>query len=58
MNGLGVVLAQQQDDGLVRPIVYASRSLQEHKKWYGVTELKGLEVVWAVKHFRSYLYDH
>ena len=57
-NGLGAVLAQQQDDGLVRPIAYASRSLQEHEKRYGVTKLEGLGVVWAVKHFRPYLYGH
>ena len=57
-NGLGAVLAQQQDDGLVRPIAYASRSLQEHNKRYGVTKLEGLGVVWAVKHFRPYLYGH
>ena len=55
-NGLGAVLAQRQDDGLVRPIAYASRSLQEHEKRYGVTELEGLGVVWALKHFRPYLY--
>ena len=57
-NGLGAVLAQQQDDGLVRLIAYVSRSLQEHEKRYGVTELEGLGVVWAVKHFRPYLYGH
>ena len=57
-NGLGAVLAQGQDDGLVRPIAYASRSLQEHEKRYGVTELEGSGVVWAVKHFRPYLYGH
>ena len=47
-NGLGAVLAQRQDDGLVRPNAYASRSLQEHEKWYGVTELEELGAVWAL----------
>ena len=56
--GLGAVLAQKQEDGTVRPIVYASRSLQSHEKNYGITELEGLGVVWAVKHFRPYLYGH
>ena len=55
---LGAVLAQQQDNGTVRPISYASRSLQKHEKNYGVTELEGLGVVWAAKHFRPYLYGH
>lgn len=55
---LGAVLAQRQSDGTVRPIAYTSRSLQAHEKNYGVTELEGLGVVWAVKHFRAYLYGH
>ena len=54
--GLGAVLAQEQPDGRVHPIAYASRSLQKHEKNYGITELEGLGVVWAVKHFRPYLY--
>ena len=58
IHGLGAVLAQIQGDGSVRPIAYASRSVQEHEKHYGVTELEGLGVVWAVKHFRPYLYGH
>ncbi len=57
-NGLGAVLAQRQEDGSVRPVAYASRSLQDHEKRYGVTELEGLGVVWSVKHFRPYLYGH
>ena len=31
-SGLGAVLAQRQDDGSVRPVAYASRSLQHHEK--------------------------
>ena len=57
-DGLGAVLAQKQEDGAVQPIAYASRSLQKHEKNYGVSELEGLGVVWAVKHFRPYLYGH
>ena len=59
--GLGVILAQEQQDGTVRPIAYDSRTLQQHEKKYGATELEALGVVWAVRHFRHfrhYLYGH
>ena len=55
-SGLGLVA--QEQDGVVRPVAYSSRTLQAHEKNYGATELEGLGVVWAVKHFRHYLYGH
>jgi len=57
-SGLGAVLAQEQEAGIVKPICYVSRMLQSHKRNYGVSELEALAVVWAVKHFRVYLYGH
>ena len=56
--GLGAILSQQQDNKVVAPISYASRTLQKHEQNYGVTELEALGVVWAVKHFHPYLYGH
>ena len=57
-TGLGAVLSQKQEDGTTKPICYASRTLQTHEANYGVSELEALAVVWAVKHFRVYLYEH
>ena len=57
-DGLGAVLEQEQDDGCLHPVAYASRSLNRHEKNYGITELEALGVVWAVRHFRAYLYGH
>ena len=57
-RGLGAVLAQKQRDGFIRPIAYASRTLQQHEKKYGATELEAFRIVWSVKHFRHYLYGH
>ena len=42
----------------MRPIAFASRTLQKHEKNYGITELEGLGVVWAVKHFWPYIDGH
>lgn len=42
--GVGAVLAQKQEDGTVRPVAYASRTLQRHEKNYGVTEMEALAV--------------
>ena len=57
-EGLGAILAQQQSDGKVHPIAYASRSLNPHERNYGITELETLGLVWAVKTFRAYLLGH
>ena len=42
----------------MRPIAYASQTLQPHERNYGSTELEALGVVWAVRHYRQYLYGH
>ena len=58
MTGLGAVLSQLQDDGLVHPVAYTSRSLTKGEKGYAITELETLAVVWAITHFHAYLYGH
>ena len=56
--GLGAVLSQLQDDGKLHPLSYASRALSPPEKNYPVTELETLAVVWAIGHYRAYLYGH
>ena len=43
---------------MIRPSAFASRTLQPHEKNYGISEMERLRVVWAVKHFRHYIYGH
>ena len=58
VQGLGAVLSQQQEDGRLHPVAYASRSLTPTEANYSITELETLAVVWAVTYFHSYLYGH
>ena len=54
-TGLGAVLAQQQSDGKVHPIAFASLSLTGAEKNYAITEVETLGLVWAVKLFCPYI---
>ena len=56
--GLGAILSQIQEDWNLHPLAYASRSLSKSEKNYSATDLETLAVVWAVTHFRYYLYGH
>ena len=56
--GLGAILSQEQDDGTVHPVAYASRSVDKHKRNYGISELETLGLVWAVRYFCPYILGH
>ena len=57
-DGLGAILSQKKADDKLHPVAYASRSTSSPEKNYSVTKLETLAVVWAVQHFRAYLYGH
>ena len=54
---LGAILSQEQKDGCLHPISYASRALSPSEQNYGITDLETLAIVRAVTHFRYYLYN-
>ena len=56
--GVGAVLSQHQDDGVEKPVAFASRSLSKAEKNYSHLEKEGLAVIFSVKHFHQYLYGH
>ena len=53
--GLGAVISQQQD-GDEKVIAYASRVLEDRERRYSTTKKEMLAMVYAIKHFRHYLY--
>ncbi|CAJ0879895.1 2428_t:CDS:1, partial [Entrophospora sp. SA101] len=52
---LGAILSQLDNKGNERVIAYASRQLRPADKNYAETELKCLGIIWAIKHFHTYL---
>ena len=58
IQGLGAILSQKQQDGLVHPVAYASRALLPAERNYSISELETLAVVWAIQYFHAYLYGH
>ncbi|KAL7292688.1 hypothetical protein TKK_0013812 [Trichogramma kaykai] len=52
---LGAALCQEVDEGDIRIVYLASRTLKGAEKNYFTTELELLAIVWAVNKFRSYI---
>ena len=53
--GVGAVIVQHQN-GVRRPICYASRTLTSVERRYSQTEKEALALVWACERFHQYLY--
>ena len=53
--GLGAVISQRQDE-TEQVIAYASRVLEDREHRYSTTKKEMLAMVYAIKHFRHYLY--
>ena len=54
--GLGAVLLQEQEEGKLHPVAYASRALHGSQKNYHSSKLEFLTLKWAImEQFREYL---
>ena len=53
---IAAILSQVQN-GLERPVAYASRQLNKPEQAYSALEAELLALVWAAKHFRCYLFS-
>ncbi|CAH8492821.1 unnamed protein product [Dicrocoelium dendriticum] len=56
--GVGAVLGHKVHDGAVRPIAFASRTLQSAEKNYAQLDKEALAVVFGVKRFHQYLWGN
>ena len=54
-EGIGCALEQETPDGWAT-VAYASRFLNTSENKYSVNELELLAAVWAIEHFKFYLY--
>lgn len=57
-RGIGAVLAQKDEQTKDHPVAYFSRKLADRERNYSATELEGLAVVAACRHFLPYLLGH
>ena len=56
LSALGVVLLQNNEEGIDRPIANFSRTLNKHKRNYTVTEKECLAVLFGINESRPYIY--
>ncbi|KAF9758243.1 Retrovirus-related Pol polyprotein from transposon, partial [Nosema granulosis] len=54
-KGLGVVLSKEEN-GVERPVAFASRGLRPAERNYSITEKEMLAALWGMEYFDMFLY--
>ena len=53
---IGACLAQYDDEGIERPVMYLSRDLTKAEKDYHITDKEGLAATWGIRRWRHLLH--
>ena len=54
--GVGAVLSQIDEQGVERPVAYASRTLSQPEQNYSQLEKEALALIFGTKQFHNYIY--
>ena len=54
--GVGAILSQIDEEGVEKPVCYASKTLTKAEKNYSQTDREGLSVIFAVKKWHKYIW--
>ena len=54
--GVGAILSQIDDEGIEKPVCYASKTLSKAEQNYSQTDREGLSVIFAVKKWHKYIW--
>ena len=54
--GVAAVILQPDDNGVRKPVAYASRSLNKHEQGYAQMDREGLAIIFGLRRFHMYLY--
>ena len=57
-HAMGAILMQEDDDGHVHPVAYASKTFNDAQQNYDTTEREALAIIWALQHFNTYCEGH
>ena len=57
-HAMGAILQQEDDEGHLHPIAYASKTFNDAQKNYDTTEREALAIPWSLQHFNTYCEGH